>query len=195
MVECAHSMMKGKNLSNAFWAEAINTAIYLNNRSPTRHLDNVTPFEALYGSKPAVHNLNVFGCKDFAHIPKENRNKLDAKSIKVFSLGIVLNSKHINYLILLLTKYLQVEMYFSMSRKQEIMKKIIMRNDIELLMKDLRKSNNKNHHINDHNCSSSHNRNDNSNNIKDSMLWTLQAITFHLVLKTDLHKVGRKIIS
>jgi hypothetical protein len=82
LVECARSMMKGKNLSNAFWVEAINTALYLKNRSPTRCLDNVTPFEALYGSKPVVHNLKVFGCKDFSHIPKDNRRKLDAKAIK-----------------------------------------------------------------------------------------------------------------
>jgi hypothetical protein len=80
-------MMKGKNLSNAFWAEAINTAVYLKNRSPTRCLDNVTPFEALYGSKPVVNNLKVFGCKDFAHYPKENRRKLDAKSIKCIFIG------------------------------------------------------------------------------------------------------------
>ena len=63
-------MMKGKNLSNAFWDEAITTAVYLKNRSPTRCLDNITPFKALYGSKPAVHNFKVFGCKNFAHIPK-----------------------------------------------------------------------------------------------------------------------------
>jgi hypothetical protein len=80
-------MMKGKNLSNAFWAEAINTAVYLKNRSPTRCLDNITHFEALYGSKPAVHNLKVFGCKAFAHIPKENRKKLDAKAIKCIFIG------------------------------------------------------------------------------------------------------------
>jgi hypothetical protein len=79
-------MMKGKNLSNAFWAEAINTVVYLKNRSPTRCLDNVTPFNALYGSKLAVNNLKVFGCKDFAHIPKEDRRKLDVKSTKcIFS--------------------------------------------------------------------------------------------------------------
>jgi hypothetical protein len=80
-------MMKGKNLSNAFWVEAINTAVYLKNRSPTRFLDNVTPFETLNGSKPAVHNLKVFGCKDFAHIPKENMRKLDAKAIKCIFIG------------------------------------------------------------------------------------------------------------
>jgi hypothetical protein len=80
-------MMKGKNLSNAFSVEAINTTVYLKNRSPTRCLDNVTPFEALYGSKPTVHNLKVFGCKDFVHIPKENRKKLDAKAIKCIFIG------------------------------------------------------------------------------------------------------------
>ena len=80
-------MMKGKNLSNAFWVEAINTADYLKNRSPTRCLDNVTPFKALNGSKPAVHNLKVFGCKSFSHIPKENRRKLDAKAIKCIFIG------------------------------------------------------------------------------------------------------------
>jgi hypothetical protein len=82
LVECACSKMKGKNLSNTFWAEAINAADYLKNGSPTRCLDNITPFEALYGFKPAVHNLKVFGCRAFAHIPKENGKKLDAKAIK-----------------------------------------------------------------------------------------------------------------
>jgi hypothetical protein len=41
----------------------------------------------LYGSKPAIHNLKVFRCKAFAHIPKENRNKLDAKAIKCIFIG------------------------------------------------------------------------------------------------------------
>jgi hypothetical protein len=80
-------MMKGKNLSNAFLAKDINTTDYLKNRSPTRSLYNVTPFKAFYGSKPAVHNLKVFGCKAFAHISKENRNNLDTKSIKRIFIG------------------------------------------------------------------------------------------------------------
>ena len=80
-------MMKGKNLSNGFWAEAISTTVYLKNKIPTRFLDNITPFEALYGSKPTIHNLKIFGCKAFAHIPKENRKKLDAKAIKCIFIG------------------------------------------------------------------------------------------------------------
>jgi hypothetical protein len=62
------------------------------------------------------------------------------KPLNVFSLGVVKNLKHTNCLILLLTKYLQVDMYFSMSRKQEIMTTTIMRNGIDFLMKELKKS-------------------------------------------------------
>jgi hypothetical protein len=142
LVECARSMMKGKNLSNAFWAEAINTAVYLKNRSPTRCLDNVTHFKTLYGSKPIVHNLKVFGCKVFAHIPKENRKKLDAKAIKCIFIGYCSEFKAYKLFDPSTHKVFAVEMYFSMSRKKEIMTTTVMRNGIDLLMKDLKKSNN-----------------------------------------------------
>eukprot|EP00253_Pinus_taeda_P019494 PITA_19494 len=87
LVECARSMLQGKNISNVFWAEAINTAVYLKNRSPTKILELKTPFEAFYGYKPKVSHLRVFGCKAFAHIPKDERRKLDAKSIKCIFIG------------------------------------------------------------------------------------------------------------
>ena len=74
-------MLKGKNLSNGFWVEAVSTVVYLKNRSPTRSLEFKTPFEALYGYKPAVKHLRIFGCKALAHIPNEDRKKIDSKSI------------------------------------------------------------------------------------------------------------------
>jgi len=74
-------MLKGKNLSNGFWAKALNTAVYLKNRSPTKSLEFKTPYEALYVFKLVVKHLRVFGSKAFAHIPKEDRRKLDSKAI------------------------------------------------------------------------------------------------------------------
>ena len=121
------------------------------------------------------------------------------KPLNVSSLDTVLNLKHRNYLILLLTKCLQVEMYFSMSRKQEIMMTTVMKNGKDFLMKELKKSSssssphNSSHPRSDN---SSHPRNDNNNsNKKDSMIWKIQAVAVHLAVETDLHKVGRKIIS
>ena len=80
-------MLKGKNLSNGFWVEAVNTAVYLKNRSPIRIIESKTPFEALYGYKPTIKNLRIFGCKAFVHIPKEDRRKLASKAIRCTFIG------------------------------------------------------------------------------------------------------------
>jgi hypothetical protein len=67
-----------------------------------------------------------------------------------------------------------------------------MRNERDFLMKELKKrsSSSNNPH------SSNHPHSDNSSSSKkDSMIWTIQAVTVHLEVKTNLHKVGRKIIN
>ena len=78
---------KVKKNSNGFWAEAINTIVYLKNRSPTKKLELKTPFEIFYGYKPEISHLRIFGCRAFAYIPKDDRRKLDAKSIECVFVG------------------------------------------------------------------------------------------------------------
>lgn len=46
VVEMGKSMAHEKSLPKNIWAEAVYTAIYLLNRSPTKALDNKTPLEA-----------------------------------------------------------------------------------------------------------------------------------------------------
>ena len=79
-MECARNMLQGKKVSNGFWAKAINTVVYLKNRIQTKKLELQTPFEVFYGYKPEISHLSIFGSRDFAHIPKYHRRKLDAKS-------------------------------------------------------------------------------------------------------------------
>lgn len=43
--------------------------------------------------KPRVEHLKVFGCIAYAHIPKENRNKLDGKGEKCIFIGYSDESK------------------------------------------------------------------------------------------------------
>jgi hypothetical protein len=86
-------MLKGKNLPNSLWDEAISTTMYLQNRSPTKFLEHKTPYEAFNGYKPIVNHLRVFGSKAFSHIPKENRRKLDAKSVKCIFIGYCVDHK------------------------------------------------------------------------------------------------------
>ena len=87
LVECARIMLKGKYISNGFWVEAIKIVVYLKNRSPTKILDSKTPIEVLYGYKHQVGHLKISSSKAFAHIPKDERRKLDAKSVKCTFLG------------------------------------------------------------------------------------------------------------
>lgn len=73
-------MLIEANLPKAFWAEAVVAgATYLVNRSPIRG-HKQTPEEAWSGRKPDLAHIRVFGAKVMAHIPKQKRQKWDAKS-------------------------------------------------------------------------------------------------------------------
>ena len=68
MARCLHFE---KGLPKTFWAEAINTSIYMLNMLPTKALKGKTPFEAWYGMKLSVEHLKIFGCVCYALVPKE----------------------------------------------------------------------------------------------------------------------------
>lgn len=80
IVEMARSMINEKGLPKNFWAEAVNTAVYILNRCSTKVVKDKTPIEAWNGMKPSVSHLTVFGCICYAHIPAEKRTKLDEKN-------------------------------------------------------------------------------------------------------------------
>ena len=87
LVEAIRAMLLDTNLPHKFWAEAISTAAYLRNRSPTSAVEGTTPHEAWYGQKPRMEHLRVFGSTAYVHIPKDKRGKLDSKSRKCILFG------------------------------------------------------------------------------------------------------------
>ena len=93
LIESAKSMMFHAGLPQRFWAEAVNTATYLHNRSPISSLPDKTPYECWYGTKPNVSNLKVFGSICFVLIPDSLRRKLDPKSQKGIFVGYPLQTK------------------------------------------------------------------------------------------------------
>ena len=68
--ETARCLLFQANLPDWLWPEAIDTAVYLRNRSPTSALSNKTPFEAYTGRKPEISHLKSFGCTAHAHLHK-----------------------------------------------------------------------------------------------------------------------------
>ena len=87
VVEMAKSMLHEKNLPYMFWAEAVNTAVYLLNRCPSKALRKTTPFEAYTGRKPGIAHLKMFGSICYVHIPSNLRHKVEENSYKCIFVG------------------------------------------------------------------------------------------------------------
>ena len=56
-----------------FWVEAIHTAVYIMNRTPTVGIHDMTP-EEFIGIKSDVSHLKVFGCIAYVYILDEVRS-------------------------------------------------------------------------------------------------------------------------
>eukprot|EP01018_Ginkgo_biloba_P003801 Gb_04010 [translate_table: standard] len=87
VMEMARCIRNSKNLVEEFWAKALNTAIYLLNRSLTKIVYGITLEEAWTGAKPNIDHLRIFGCVTYAHVPDEKRSKLEDKSVKCIHIG------------------------------------------------------------------------------------------------------------
>jgi len=87
LMERVRSMLSGARLGQEFWAEAVDTACYLVNKSPSLALEDKTLQEVWTGKKPSLSHLRVFGCDAYVHVPKEKRTKLDSKFEKFIFIG------------------------------------------------------------------------------------------------------------
>lgn len=93
LVERAKCMLIDACLPKKFWAEAVSTAAYVINHSPTKSINYKTPEEMWTGIKPNVQHLRIFGCPAMMHIPKEKRLKWDCKSKELIFVGYCPESK------------------------------------------------------------------------------------------------------
>jgi hypothetical protein len=88
----ARALLKQRGMPAIFWGEAVVTAVYILNRSPTKALNVRTPYEPWHGCKPMVSHLRVFGCltfdKEIGHI-----GKLDDRSTPGVFIGNAEGSK------------------------------------------------------------------------------------------------------
>jgi len=55
------ALLTSAQLSNVFWSMAASHAAYLLNRSPSTALEGTTPYEKLFGGKPVLAQMRVFG--------------------------------------------------------------------------------------------------------------------------------------
>jgi hypothetical protein len=87
LMEKARCMLNGAGIGQELWAEAMGTACYLVNRSPSSALGDKTPKEVWTSNEPSLTHIKVFGCDAYVDVPKENRSKLDKKAEKCIFIG------------------------------------------------------------------------------------------------------------
>jgi hypothetical protein len=90
LLERTHCMLSNAGLGKEFWAEAISTACYLVNRSPTTSIECQTPEEVWSGKLANYSNLKVFGCSAYFHV---NEGKLEPRAKKETFVGYPMNVK------------------------------------------------------------------------------------------------------
>src|SRR6266404_1765315 len=71
MEEGVISMVHESGMPPAFWGEALAAFIHTSNKLATSTLPDQTPFQAVYGTKPDLSMLCVWGCTSYVLIQRD----------------------------------------------------------------------------------------------------------------------------
>ena len=86
-------MLLESGLSKDFWAEAVNTACYIQNYVFLRPILKKTPYELWKGRKSNISYFHIFGSSYFILNTKDKLSKFDPKSNRGIFLGYYSISK------------------------------------------------------------------------------------------------------
>ncbi|GJS40513.1 putative ribonuclease H-like domain-containing protein [Tanacetum coccineum] len=93
LIEAARTMLADSKLPTTFWAEAVSTACYVQNRVLVVKPHNKTPYELFRGIKPAIGFMKPFGCHVTILNTLDKLGKFDGKSDEGFFVRYSLSSK------------------------------------------------------------------------------------------------------
>nr|GEU44149.1 retrovirus-related Pol polyprotein from transposon TNT 1-94 [Tanacetum cinerariifolium] len=93
LVEAAQTMLSASKLSLFFWAEAIATACYTQNRSIIIPTHEKTAYHIINDRKPSIKHLYMFGCICYLTRDGENLDKMKEKGDQCILVGYSTQSK------------------------------------------------------------------------------------------------------
>ena len=99
LMDMVRSMMSYSDLPLFFWGEALHTAVYLLNHSPSKAV-TVTPYELWTGRRSLLRHLAVWGCNAQIRVQNQHRIKLQPKSTPRIFIGYSTESKGYLFMIL-----------------------------------------------------------------------------------------------
>ncbi|GJU91677.1 putative ribonuclease H-like domain-containing protein [Tanacetum coccineum] len=93
LIKAARTMLADSKLPTTFWAEAVNTACYVQNRVLVVKPHNKTPYELFHGRTPILSLMRPFGCLVTILNTIDHLGKFDGKADEGFFVRYSLNSK------------------------------------------------------------------------------------------------------
>ncbi|GJS16969.1 retrovirus-related pol polyprotein from transposon TNT 1-94 [Tanacetum coccineum] len=93
LVEAARTMLSTFKLPLFFWAEAITTACYTQNRSIIIPSHEKTEYHVINDRKPSIRHLHIFGCTCYLTKDGENLDKMKEKRDPCILVGYSTQSK------------------------------------------------------------------------------------------------------
>src|SRR4030066_1961774 len=89
----ARTMIHETKMDKYFWAEAVNTACYVQNRIYIRPILNKTSYELFKGRKPSISYFHQFGCTCYILNNKHYLKKFSANAQRGIFIGYSNRSK------------------------------------------------------------------------------------------------------
>ena len=93
IVEAARAMLYDQGMPKFIWAEACNTAVYVQNRTPHQALGKITSEKVFTRKTPEVSHFRIFGSLAYCCIFEEKRKKLHQTAEKGYLVGYSENAK------------------------------------------------------------------------------------------------------
>nr|GEU38301.1 ribonuclease H-like domain-containing protein [Tanacetum cinerariifolium] len=93
LIETARTILADSKLPTTFWAKAVNTACYVQNKVLVVKPHNKTPYELFHGKTPTLSFMRPFGCTVTILNTIDHLVKFDGKSDEGFFVEYSLNSK------------------------------------------------------------------------------------------------------
>nr|GFB31836.1 hypothetical protein [Tanacetum cinerariifolium] len=93
LIEAARTMLADAKLPVTFWAEAVNTACYVQNRVLVNKSQNKTSYELFNGRAPAIGFFKLFSYHVMILNTLDNLGKFEAKGDEGYFIGYSMSSK------------------------------------------------------------------------------------------------------